>query len=252
MGHREKSIGNATGGTGISGLISYLGECGKSFGRSKLGAVLSPILGLISLISLILPFVNMPHWVILAAPWLKVSPLTALLIVAFCFVVVLGYGGHKLHGETLLALGKATAKLAERKQTVVAAGDWIDLSDRFKRVEIGIRADFFRDPNKSERWSVRCDTNNECESLCRYAGSMLLRSPKLYNAIPLDIRSEMDPLARWFRFLQTTEVGRIKHMDHGIVRSERGEESGFFQSGSIDNLGKVSSVACIQCAEKET
>lgn len=251
MAKREPGSRNPAIGTGLSGLIAYLRDCCKSFSHNGLVVALALVWAVLSFASSVLPYVDLPHWATINVRWLKVSPLTALLVIVTLCVIVISHGGHRLYRETVLAHDSETADLVRQRETEAGARDWKDLSDRFKGVKTGVRADWVRNTDGSERWSIVCDTTKECEVLCRFAGSMLARSPKLREALPAEIVSDADPLVRWFRFLQTTNAGRIGHREYGVLGNADGEERGVVLMGSIDNLVMASSIACIECAARE-
>jgi len=167
------------------------------------------------------------------------------------------YSGEAGNSETPTKLRKPIPadqirELEKQQKKIVGAADWQGLADRFKRIDSAIRADWHRDTNGSESWRICGGFVKECESLCRLGAAMLGSSPSVFDSIPVDIQSERDPIVKWLKFLQETGAGKIDNVLHGVATGPNGKEIGIFLGGSINGLGQASSIACLDCAAKET
>ena len=94
------------------------------------------------------------------------------------------------------------------------------------------------------QWQLRgenAEVKKQMEALCFYAGSLLLKSPKLKRTLAVSIRREKDPIVRWLKLvhanqpftkkfqlkhrsgneIETTEVGHIEFLPNVSVRVAR-------------------------------
>lgn len=134
------------------------------------------------------------------------------------------------------------------------AAEWKELSDRFARGDPNTFADWHRQTDGSERWEIRGHWKvRECESLCKLAGAMLLRSPKVLSRLSDKLLNQNDHTTRWLDFLVESKSGRLEDMMHGQDTDAEGKQIGMlYLTASLHNLDGVSARACIECAAKET
>lgn len=88
-------------------------------------------------------------------------------------------------------------------------------------------------------WAVRSDrdsvTRDKVQAACEMAGSRLFNSPGM--TLSERVKSQVEHWQRWLCFLQETE---------GLNRTFSGDKD----SGYIDRLAQVSSIACTKCRAK--
>lgn len=202
--------------------------------------------------SWILPFVELPKaaYLFLNLPKLPLAWAAAIFLLGIAFIFA--EGGYRLHQQSTTDHAKHIEEMCKRNEKRILAADWQGLADRFKRIDSAVRADWFRDTNGSESWRICGGFVKECESLCKLGAAMLASSPRVLGSIPIEIQSEADPIVRWLRFLQETGAGKVDNLLHGVATGPNGKEIGTSLGGSINSLGQASSIACLDCAAKET
>jgi hypothetical protein len=140
-------------------------------------------------------------------------------------------------------------------ETPIGSKDWQELAQNFGRVPTDMRADWWIADTKVQgpiQWQSLAGgpPAKHCEALCRLAGNMLLRSPKIAASLPDDVRSRAEPLYRWLDFLKArySGIGNIMHLE-----SERDDGTKVFSlAGQIEHVGTESVTACLNCAADET
>ena len=135
----------------------------------------------------------------------------------------------------------------------VGSSEWRDLADRFAAVSAYVRADWqqFGGDNGAESWSVGGSTADDvyqCKALCSLAGTMLTKSLNVSAKLSERVRAHTDAGDRWLCFLK--EHGAVTDTGYGLETLNNGKQQPIFL-GSIQNLAKVSSRACIECSAKE-
>jgi len=128
--------------------------------------------------------------------------------------------------------------------------EWKELASRFAKLPNYVRADWQcnRKDNKTiyEMWHFAGNTTTQVETLCRYAGTLLMKSPKITQKLSANITKQPDPAWKWLFFLkeQTNSFG------HGGIPGQ-GEDGTLYLLGSICNIGGVSETVCLDCAAAE-
>lgn len=126
------------------------------------------------------------------------------------------------------------------------AEEWKDLADRFKALPHAalVRADWLRSDNGEESWMIMGGKQEaKCQSLCRLAGALLMRSPNILRKLTTGVSTDLDLGCRWLYFLKD----KYGLTPGSLVMS--GSINGVpFQGGSIQNLPGVSESACLDCA----
>lgn len=136
---------------------------------------------------------------------------------------------------------------SEREAKNATADEWKDLADRFKTLGAHVRADWEQWNSSTGLWRIAGGKETaKCESLCRLAGAMLMRSPNTLAIFPVK-ESEPELGCRWLYFLKdryglTPGVSTL-----GWGPDESGKKQSFI-GGCIQNLGNVSEAACLDCA----
>jgi hypothetical protein len=132
--------------------------------------------------------------------------------------------------------------------------EWKELTVRFeklpKHTEAQLQTDRMHGQITSEEWRVSgyAESMHTCEALCRYAGTLLLKSPHFSSKLSVRIRNEQNPAWRWFFFLkESCNAADIKD----TIASLTNEQGYSFKSEVIREIPVVSARACIDCASLE-
>jgi hypothetical protein len=136
---------------------------------------------------------------------------------------------------------------------------WKELAAKFSRFPPSyVRAEWLSETIDwegkpvGEQWDIRDDWKrqfaDDCESLCKLAGAMLLKSPKISPHLSQRVKSRSNDAWRWLYFLTETR-GSLKITGTGetVVRGFRKAN----KNGTISELAPESARACIECAAKE-
>jgi len=141
------------------------------------------------------------------------------------------------------------------RDTALVRADWEKLASQFKEIPHDVRADwssggFNWDGVTLERqWYIAAgDGSKDCESLCRRAGKMLMKSPHISMRLTNTAQSEQDDILRWLDFLKEYH-NAVRITGQGTETAGGKKRSVTF--GSIDDLGSVSARACIECSTDE-
>jgi hypothetical protein len=89
----------------------------------------------------------------------------------------------------------------------------------------------------------------ECETLCRQAGTMLLKSPRVSQQLSGAVHSQTDPAWRWYEYLKET-TGGLSDFGDGVGIKD-GVEVETIVWGSLNELKARSARACVECATLE-
>jgi preprotein translocase subunit SecG len=130
----------------------------------------------------------------------------------------------------------------------VTGAAWKDMAAEFKSVkDLAVRAEWHKDPDR-ESWILAGPAPvavDHTTVLCRRAGAMLLRSPRVAATLSARVRAHADPVDRWLQFLRERPDTRmqVRGMSHTIDIPIEG--------GHIRDVPTVSAGACIACAFDE-
>ena len=129
--------------------------------------------------------------------------------------------------------------------------EWKELRAQFaqlpKHTEAQLQTDRMHGQITSEEWRVSgyAESKHTCEALCRYAGTLLLKSPHISSKLSVRIRNEQNPAWRWFFFLkESCNAADIKDTNASLTN----EQGYSFKSEVIREIPVVSARACIDCA----
>ncbi len=132
--------------------------------------------------------------------------------------------------------------------TLSMVSEWQALASRFEKLPADVRADWNRGSDGIESWSIRAHGHEECESLCKLAGAMLLRSPRVSAELDETLRSEEAEVARWLYFLKKAKG--LSDYQYGLEQIAENEQKPIY-FGSIHGLASLSYRMCIECSAKE-
>ena len=152
------------------------------------------------------------------------------------------------HRSTIQDLDKLKKDIDGGTHRTITCEEWQSLADRFHQLSTYTEADWFRDGDGVESWTIRnCDPDRQCEFLCQLAGAMLLRSPNVSANLSDTTRTERDNGYSWLYFLKDNKVP-MKHL-YGTA-TQSGQERVFLM-GTIARLSHQSYLMCIKCAAVE-
>lgn len=205
------------------------------------------------------------HWI----AFVTSSGLAALAaIVANVFGILIP---ARLYGEVALGLGLFVAgfkawreqrdhsSALERErdaalaasQTAVTPKDWQDLAKEFEKVEPDVRADWYTQSDRPRRaWNLAGGySRRNCETFCRLAGQMLMRSPKVCASLDASVRDIEDPIERWLEFVAARSGA--PNRGSGSIEAVDGGVRSVVLIGSIDAIGAESVRACFESSGVE-
>lgn len=173
-------------------------------------------------------------------------------VTGFLLIILIAVVDHA-HGQVSErdACIRATNKRNESLRERVDSAQWMNLADRFKAIDSSVRADWSHSAHTGEQdWRIAGALHREeCASLCRLAGAMLLRSPNVVATLDDAVRGQHDDLHRWLYYLKS--IDKLKNYNHGVEKFKNGEEY-LLEFASIAPLGSDSSLVCMECAAHET
>ena len=140
-------------------------------------------------------------------------------------------------------------------QPVERSKDWQELAEKFEKVglDVGARWDCHRRHNQTvyENWTILGTYRKPCESLCRFAGSLLLKSPNVSPTLQESARAQSDAVYRWLFFLKENhDAISSRGLGSGIMPPVD-EHGTIYLSESIANLAAISARVCTECAALE-
>jgi hypothetical protein len=175
-------------------------------------------------------------------------------------VIALFEGGFK-YGIAIESQGDALKKecdaaherILHLEKTSTTSGQWSELADRFKEVPDEIGAEWYLEgyDESKERFSFSGDSG-KCCSLCRQAGVLLLRSPRVSASLATDVKNEEHPIVRWLKFISDKPDVFTGHRDvHVRMYSTEIGQCERLSTASISMLASVCERVCIDCMTDE-
>jgi hypothetical protein len=130
--------------------------------------------------------------------------------------------------------------------------DWQRLATAFRAAPgFEVRADWSKASSGAESWEIRGGPEDcrECETLCRQAGTMLMKSPHILQTLPGSVQSHTNPLWRWLEFIKE-QSGGLSRASYGMEQHDGGEQKPVY-FGSLADVKAKSARACVDCATSE-
>lgn len=142
------------------------------------------------------------------------------------------------------------ARSSKEQPPVSWAPEWQRLADRFEACSRFVRADW----STSERattWRLAggYDESKPIESLCIFAGALLLKSPNVYAAVNDEVRNETEALRRWLTFIKSINVS--DSVNYGTQQDDAGNSLGVLVFDSYSGIAHTSALLCTKCAAQE-
>ena len=161
---------------------------------------------------------------------------------------------------TFIGCYKAWNDERTAKQGVLAALDvrsgttspeWKELAGKFEKMGLGVSAQWQcnRRNNQTifENWTFSGTYGKGCETLCRFAGTLLAKSPNISRTLSPSALRQADPAWRWLFFLKEN----YGTLDPGGGAPPIDSDGTIYLMGTISNVAAVSARICIECAALE-
>jgi hypothetical protein len=128
--------------------------------------------------------------------------------------------------------------------------EWKELAARFETLPNYVRADWQcnrrNNQTEYENWNFAGGTNTQVETLCRYAGKLLMQSPNIMGQLSANVTEQSDLAWKWLVFLKEHKRA-FKHEGASLPT----EDGTIVLLGTINHIGVVSQNACLDCAGAE-
>lgn len=185
------------------------------------------------------------------------APLGIMLVLSLVRIILAPYW---IYRERHLAAVERENELAQQVKThsialTKSAGlnlknEWKELAGRFETLPNYVRADWQcnrrNNQTEYENWNFAGGTNTQVETLCRYAGTLLTKSPNIASQLSGDITNQPNPVWMWLSFLKTHR-GAFSHNGASLPS----EDGTIILMGTINHIGVASQTACLDCASAE-
>jgi len=223
-----------------SSVFRFIWSVARHWGALVSGGVIIGLIGILQGIGCHIP--PAVYWVIA--------------IVAIFVACYMAWNEERIQKE------KAIAELGELKLANASAArgnrsfsqEWKELSGKFEKVGLDASAQWNcnRRNNQTilETWSLSGTYRKPCETLCKVAGTMLLKSPNACLGMSEFARGQSDPVWRWLFFLKENHDAMSSNSPFGGLPPTDNEGT-IYLMGRIPNLAQVSALVCTECAALE-
>jgi hypothetical protein len=130
------------------------------------------------------------------------------------------------------------------------SSEWKELAARFEKLpnHIGANWQCQRKNNATvyEAWDFTGGIETQAQTLCRYAGRLLMKSPNVMHKLSENVTKQSDPGWKWLVFLK-----EHTHSFRHDGMPGQGEDGTLYLLGSIYQIGIVSQTVCLDCAGVE-
>lgn len=173
-------------------------------------------------------------------------------ILAVVAALITSYRVYKSEYDRAESLEKQLLELlAKDKQSAITSADWTELADKFEKIglDVSVQWQCSRKNNQTifESWSFSGTYRKPCETLCRFAGTLLAKSPNVSRTLSELALHQSDPAWRWLSFLKENHNA----LDHGGGLPPTGDDGTIYLGGRISNVAAVSARVCMECAALE-
>ncbi len=148
--------------------------------------------------------------------------------------------------------GKAAVELDKPNAAPIRNwnAEWKELASKFEKAGLDVSAQWQcnRRNNQTifENWNFSGTYQKPCETLCRFAGTLLAKSPNVSRALS-QLALQSDPAWRWLFFLKDNHNA----LDLGSSLPPIGDDGTIYLHGRISNVAAVSARVCMECAALE-
>jgi hypothetical protein len=146
---------------------------------------------------------------------------------------------------------KENALDALHVQSAPTSAEWKDIANRFEKVGLAVSAQWQcnRQNNQTtfENWTFSGTYRKPCETLCRFAGTLLAKSPNISHKLSASSLQQSDPAWRWLFYLK--ENHNALDLNSGVPPI--GDDGTIYLMGTISNVASVSARVCMECAALE-
>jgi hypothetical protein len=177
-------------------------------------------------------------------------PVGMLIVLSLIRIVPAPYWIYKKRHTAALESERKLNKKLKTQSDASLKNEWKDLGARFATLPNHIRVDWQCDRKNNqtvyENWRFAGDTNTPVETLCRYAGKLLLKSHSMTQQLPEYITQQADPAWTWLFFLKDCRKAFSQQSGYG-----QSEDGTIILLGSIYHIGASSQNACLDCEVSE-
>jgi hypothetical protein len=146
---------------------------------------------------------------------------------------------------------KEVALAGLSKQSAITSADWKELAGKFEKIGLDVSVQWQCNRRSSqtifENWNFSGTYRKPCETLCRFAGALLAKSPNVSLSLSELALRQSDPAWRWLFFLKENHNA----LDHGGGMPPIGDDGTIYLTGRISNVAAVSGRICMECAALE-
>jgi hypothetical protein len=133
----------------------------------------------------------------------------------------------------------------------VSSDKWQELASQFGKLSNYTRADWqcerLNNATTYHAWRFAGGSETQhCETLCRYAGTLLLKSPNVSPTVSANAREQTDAAWRWLYFLKENH-----RASRGSGHPPIGGDGTIYLLESISEVASVSMRVCTECAALE-
>ena len=143
-------------------------------------------------------------------------------------------------------------KPPESTPSVGSSDKWQELATQFEKLPDYTRADWkcnrLKNETTFEQWQFAGGNEaKHCETLCRHAGTLLLKSPNVSLTLSANAREQSDPAWRWLYFLRENYRASQLYGHHPPI----GDDGTIYLLENILGVASVSMRVCRECATLE-
>src|SRR5579864_2016065 len=164
-------------------------------------------------------------------------------------IVGIFVGCYKAWNDERIATEGALAALNAESGTT--SPEWKDLAGKFENVGLGVSVQWQcnRRNNQTtfENWTFSGTHRKPCETLCRFAGTLLAKSPNISSRVSALALKQSDPAWRWLFFLKEN----YGELDPRGGTPPIDSDGTIYLMGTISNVAVVSARICMECAALE-
>lgn len=156
-------------------------------------------------------------------------------------------------GEHRARIAAEIATVRKGSTELHYGSEWKELAAKFEKLPNYVRAGWqcHRKNNETiyEAWDFSGGTDTQVETLCRYAGRLLMQSPVVASKLSETVTKQSNPVWMWLVFLKE-HTHSFKYDGLPGQSGESGDVT-LYLMGSIYNIGVVSATMCLECAAVE-
>jgi hypothetical protein len=178
------------------------------------------------------------------------APLGIMLVLSLFRIILAPYWIYRERHLAAVEREKELAGQLSVRAELNLNKEWKELAARFETLPNYVRADWQcnrrNNQTEYENWNFAGGTNTQVETLCRYAGKLLMQSPNIMANLPENITTQSDPAWKWLFFLKDRRNAFSHNGPYGQT-----DDGTIILLGTINHIGIASQNACLDCAAAE-